>query len=87
MKKETYIQIGCYIAFVMLLVFSNMFSYDAGVNNGKIILCHSQNAYLINDYQGERCVDKSVYESAEDVKDEDLFKLDTLKSNNGEITQ
>jgi len=66
MKASKYVMIGCYVAFVLLLLISNMQSYNMGLNNGKVIICDSQDSYLVQDENGERCINKEVYTSLQD---------------------
>ena len=87
MKTETYIQIGCYVAFLALLLISNRMSYDMGINNGKMLLCASQDAYLVEDENGEQCIDKDFYTSLQGNKPGDTFDAYLSNLSYEDITQ
>ena len=84
MKGATYIQIGCYVAFVILLLVSSKVSYTAGINDGKILMCISQDAYLVNDVSGEHCINKNVYTNLTDNNNKNVYDIG---ASNGELAR
>jgi hypothetical protein len=75
MKSAIYIQIACYVAFIVLLFVSAKVSYTMGINDGKILMCISQDAYLINDIEGEHCISKNLYTNLTENTNKNVYDI------------
>lgn len=56
-------------AFVSLIIITGIFSYNAGLWDGKIELCEAQDSYYVQTHEGWVCMDKLLVENKLEIKD------------------